>query len=283
MFGHVNPEADQSGAMHQRQSRAARTPLGKDSGVSSLVALQRLAGNGAVTGLIAGRGSLVSVQRRGVLAQIANGGTIEWDAILQEIREEYAIDADVAGNLEMVYWTLNGDAATTIADVNTQLIIPLNTAITNAAAGQATARAAAQAAQERARWRSEVLANSKQMTVVQPGHRILIAPLINKWDLDEETSTVKNDQMWSLPQREVQALGASSDVVNGSHNKQGNCYRIDREGPAQGGRAAQFRLQLGTATYAGIHLQLNQTFSADYIREAWMASYNAGRTVWVHK
>lgn len=81
----------------------------------------------------------------------------------------------------------------------------------------------------------------------------------------------------------VAALGGRPRRQQGSrYNKQGWRYRIDREGPAQSGTAAQFRLQFVAATYAGIHVELNRNFGARFLRDALTQSYNAGQTVYVH-
>ncbi|MGH2719459.1 MAG: hypothetical protein ACRDJU_12900 [Actinomycetota bacterium] len=272
-----NQERQQSDVQpHASGNRTKSSRKGDLSATTQMLRLQRSIGNQATAALVGQTQPQLTVQRRGNLAQIAAGTaalTVPWDAIYEEIREEYAVDHVLAGEIEDVYWELkNAPPATLVADLNRRVITPLNGAI-----------AAATARQDRARWASDVVATSRQMTVMLPDHRPLVPALIEKWNLDQEAATQKRDQLFYLTRTEALETGVSNDVANKASNKQGNTYRIDREGPAQGGRAAQFRLQLGTATYGGLHLQLNEPFDAQYIRDAWTLSVARGRTVYVHK
>jgi hypothetical protein len=203
------------------------------------------------------------VQRRGNLAP-AVPGNLQMDKILTEIREEYSFDPVLAARLEEKHGELSLKKNLQFTEVNRRLIIPLNKAL------------AARAAPQR---HSDTLADSKAMDVATANHDILVPLLIAKWDWNEETITQKADQVFNLNNNDVASSGVTNETVS---NKQGWRFRIDREGPAQNGTAAQFRLQFGTATYAGIHLRLNQKIGARYIRDAWHQSYNAGRSVHVY-
>ena len=230
-------------------------------------ALQGSAGNRAVA-------SLLSVQRRGALDRLdTTNNTIDeavWQSILDEIKEEYAADSALAGRLETLYWELKFSDATTAVQVNQQLVDPLNQA--HQAASTPRPRAVPQP-RPTAQPHADVLAQSKSMDKASKNHAALVPPLIAKWDWDLTTVTQKTDQIFHLAEQEVGGQ---------ARNKQGWIYRIDLEGPAQRGTAAQFRLQFGAATYAGLHIQLNQDFGAAFIRQAWTQSFTSGKTVHVH-
>lgn len=82
---------------------------------------------------------------------------------------------------------------------------------------------------------------------------------------------IANFTIASVTRREA---ATTTDAVGRLPGERSNrpSNRIDRQGPAFGGEAARFAVQIGSATYAGIHMPVEIEFPIEVVRAAFSAS-----------
>jgi hypothetical protein len=96
------------------------------------------------------------------------------------------------------------------------------------------------------------------MQTISGNHAAIVEALIDKFDVTSVT---------------VPEAGKTKDYIV-THLLKAN--RIDRQGPAFDGTHARFAVQIGSATYAGVHMPAGIDFPVDVVRAAFRASF-AGR------